>query len=121
MDRWKKKRLARGKRHRRVRKKVLGTPERPRLCVFRSRRHIYAQVIDDFAGQTLASASSLSPGVRDKVKGRNVSGAREVGKLVGKKCVEKKIAGVVFDRGGYEYHGRVRTLADGVREAGVRF
>ena len=121
MNRWEKKRLALAKRHRRVRKKVLGTPERPRLCVFRSQRHIYAQVIDDFAGRTLVSASSLSPEVKSKVNGGNVEGAREVGKLAGKKCVENEIAKVVFDRGGYKYHGRVRTLAEGVREAGVRF
>ena len=113
--------LGRAKRHRRVRKKVVGAPDRPRLSVYRSHKHIYAQVIDDSVGCTLVSASSLSPEFKKKADGGSVAGAREIGKLVGRKCVEKKIAKVVFDRGGYKYHGRIKALADGVREAGVKF
>jgi len=121
LDRWRKKRLARARRHKRARKKVVGTPERPRLCVFRSHKHVYAQVIDDSAGRTLASASSLSPEIKGKADGGKIVGAREVGKLVGKKCADKEITKVVFDRGGYKYHGRVRALAEGAKETGVKF
>ncbi len=106
----------RRRRHRRVRKMVEGTPERPRLSVFRSGKHIYAQVIDDWNRTTLVSASSLSPELKDELKGgAGVAGAAKVGELLGKKCVEKGLSGVVFDRGGYRYHGRVKALADAAR------
>lgn len=106
----------RRRRHRRVRKKVEGTPDRPRLYVFRSNKHIYAQVIDDWSQRTLMSCSSLSPEVRSQIRsGATVEGAAKVGELVGKKCVENGITAVVFDRGGYRFHGRVKALAEAVR------
>ncbi len=105
--------------HRRIRKKVRGTPERPRLAVFRSLRHIYAQVIDDTRGHTLAAASSLEKG--RTANGGNVQGAREVGRLIAERALAKGIRKVVFDRGGYRYHGRVKALADAAREAGLEF
>ena len=109
-------------RHRRVRKKVLGTPECPRLSVFRSLKHIYAQIIDDQNGITLASASTLSPDVRDEIAGSsNIEAAKAVGKAIGKRAMEQNITSVVFDRGGYLYHGKVKALAEAVREAGLRF
>lgn len=108
------------RRHRRVRKKVRGTLERPRLCVFRSLKHIYAQVIDDEGGRTLVAASSLSPEIRT-AKGTKTEVARAVGRLIARKALEKGITRVVFDRGGYQYHGRVRALAEGAREAGLLF
>ena len=110
---------ARAKRHRRVRAKISGTAECPRLNVFRSSKHIYAQLIDDINGVTLASASSLSKDL--DVDGGNKSGAREVGKLIAKNAAEKGISDVVFDRGGYLYHGRVQELAEGAREGGLNF
>ncbi|HEX2195736.1 MAG TPA: 50S ribosomal protein L18 [Actinomycetota bacterium] len=105
------------KRHRRVRKKVVGSPERPRLAVFRSNRHIYAQVIDDVAGRTLAAASSLivSNGGDPKEK------AKAVGRQVAEKAKAAGITRVTFDRGGFRYHGRVQALADGAREGGLEF
>ncbi|PLV55651.1 50S ribosomal protein L18 [Thermotoga sp. SG1] len=110
------------RRHRRVRKKVFGTPERPRLCVFRSNKHIYAQIIDDTIGHTLVSASTLDPELREKLqKTWNIEAAKEVGLLIGKRAIEKGIKKVVFDRGGYKYHGRIKALADGAREAGLEF
>lgn len=110
------------RKHVRVRKKISGTGERPRLCVFRSAKHIYAQVIDDVTGTTLVSASTLDEAVKGKLKYTgNKEAAHEVGKLVGNKAVEKGIKKVVFDRGGYLYHGRVKELADGAREAGLEF
>ena len=116
------KRSARFRRHRRVRKKVSGTPERPRLCVFKSIKHIYAQIIDDENGLTLVSASTLSPDLRDKISGgSNTEAAKAIGELIGKKAVEKDITNVVFDRGGYLYHGRVKALAEAAREAGLSF
>ncbi len=110
---------ARAKRHRRVRAKISGTPECPRLDVFRSSKHIYAQLIDDINGVTLASASSLSK--EFEANGGNKAGAREVGKLIAKNATEKGIKDVVFDRGGYLYHGRVQELAEGAREGGLNF
>jgi len=106
--------------HKRIRRKVRGTEERPRLAVFRSLNHIYAQVIDDRKGHTLAAASSLekSAGVAG---GGNVAGAKEVGKLIAQRAQEKGIKRVVFDRGGYLYHGRVKALAEAAREAGLEF
>jgi large subunit ribosomal protein L18 len=105
--------------HKRIRQRVQGTPERPRLAVFRSVKHIYAQVIDDHAGHTLASASSNEKaGVKN---GGNVAGAKEIGKLVAERAKTKGINKVVFDRGGYLYHGRIKALADAAREAGLEF
>src|SRR5581483_5074928 len=101
--------------HRRIRRKLRGTAERPRLAVFRSITHIYAQVIDDNSGTTLVSASSVDKG--GKSKGGNVAGASEIGKLVAERAKEKGIKSVVFDRGGYQYHGRIKALADAARTA----
>ena len=111
----------REKRHTRVRAKVSGTAERPRLNVFRSVNHIYAQVIDDDAGATLAAASSLDASLRDGKKGGNVDGAKQVGALIAQRAKEKGINTVVFDRGGFKYHGRVKNLADAAREGGLEF
>ncbi len=112
----------RRRRHLRVRKKVFGTPERPRLAVFRSNKHIYAQIIDDTVGHTLVAASTLDRELRDKLqKTWTKEAAREVGKLIGKRALEKGIKKVVFDRGGFKYHGRIKELADGAREAGLEF
>jgi large subunit ribosomal protein L18 len=119
----KEKRLARLRRKKRVRKKVFGTPERPRLSVYRSLKHIYAQVIDDTKGITLVAASTLDPALREQlkeIKGK-IEAARLVGKLVAERALEKGIKKVVFDRGGFKYHGRVKALADGAREAGLEF
>lgn len=115
--------LARKRRHRRVRKHVNGTAERPRLNVFRSLNHIYAQVIDDSRGITLAAASSLEADRKSKeLQGKNrLEQAAIVGKLVAERAQEAGITDVVFDRGGYKYHGRVKALANGSREAGLRF
>ena len=109
-------------RHLRVRKKVVGTAERPRLSVFRSIRHIHAQLIDDSSGQTLMAASSMSEAFRKEggSKERAVEAARRVGTLLGQIASEKGIRSVVFDRNGYLYHGRVRALAEGFKEQGVR-
>ncbi|MDA8216975.1 MAG: 50S ribosomal protein L18 [Chloroflexota bacterium] len=110
------------RRHKRVRKHVYGTPERPRLAVFRSLQHVYAQVIDDTAGVTLAAASTLDPAVREQLDGKTKSAeAQLVGELVAKRAREHGIEQVVFDRGGYQYHGRVKALADAAREAGLSF
>ena len=111
----------RKRRHLRVRKKVFGTPERPRLVVYRSLKHIYAQIIDDTIGHTLVAASSLDKEFPKGKRGSNVEGARIVGELIGKKAIEKGIKKVVFDRGGYKYHGRVKALAEGARAAGLEF
>lgn len=110
------------RKHIRVRKKIKGTAERPRLNVFRSLKHIYAQIIDDTAGNTIVAASTLDAALKGKIKsGGNKEAAREVGKLIGQKALEKGIKRVVFDRGGYLYHGRVKELAEGAREAGLEF
>lgn len=114
-----KKNEIRGRIHKRIRARLAGTTERPRLAIFRSVAHIYAQVIDDTAGKTLASASSLEKG--NAVAGGNVVGAKEIGKLVAERAKEKGVKKVVFDRGGYHYHGRVKALADAAREAGLEF
>ncbi|HWC13955.1 MAG TPA: 50S ribosomal protein L18 [Actinomycetota bacterium] len=105
------------KRHRRVRKKVVGTAERPRLAVYRSNRHIYAQVIDDFAGRTLAAASTLTL----DTKGEPTEQAKAVGKAVADAASAAGITRVTFDRGGFMYHGRVQAVADGAREGGLEF
>ena len=107
------------KRHKRVRAKLSGTPERPRLNVFRSEKNIYAQVIDDVNGVTLASASSLDKAIEGY--GGNIAAATAVGKLVAERAKAKGIETVVFDRGGYLYHGRVKALAEGAREGGLKF
>jgi large subunit ribosomal protein L18 len=105
--------------HKRIRKKISGTPERPRLAVFRSLKHVYAQIIDDAAGRTLASASSSEKGAT--FNGGNIAGAKEVGRLIADRAKEKGVKSVVFDRGGYQYHGRVKALADAAREGGLEF
>jgi large subunit ribosomal protein L18 len=106
----------------RVRKKISGTTERPRLSVYRSLAHMYAQVIDDTTGRTLAHASTLSPELKSALTDLDKKGAaKKVGELVAKKCLEKQITKVVFDRNGLDYHGRVAAVADGAREAGLQF
>lgn len=112
--------LGRERRHRRVRKKVRGTPERPRLSVFRSNKHIYAQVVDDVNGRTVAAASTVAADVRTSPTG-TVDAAKAVGKLIGERARAQGVATVVFDRGGFRYHGRVAGVADGAREAGLEF
>jgi large subunit ribosomal protein L18 len=110
------------RRHLRVRRKVIGDSERPRLCVFRSLRHIYAQIIDDSKGQTLASASSMKLAVEaDEKSSRKLLEAKAVGKAIAENAKDKGITKVRFDRGGYLYHGRVAALADAAREAGLEF
>jgi large subunit ribosomal protein L18 len=112
----------RRRRHHRLRRKVSGTPDRPRLAVFRSLNHIYAQVIDDASGHTLAAASSLDKPLREEKKsGGNIAAAQEVGRLIAERAKEKGVAKVVFDRGGFTYHGRVAKLADAAREGGLEF
>lgn len=111
------------RRKKRIRKRVKGTEERPRLCVYRSLKHMYAQIIDDERGVTLASASTLSPELKSElteIKGK-VEAAKKVGELVAKKALEKGIVKVVFDRNGYKYHGRVKAVAEGARAAGLQF
>ena len=115
-------RAGRLKRHTRVRAKISGTTERPRLCVYRSLLHIYAQVIDDTKGCTLVSASTKDPEIAKDMDGKKKSDQAEmVGLLVAKRALEAGITQVVFDRGGYKYHGRVKTLADGARKGGIKF
>ena len=110
------------KKHLKIRRKINGTSARPRLNVFRSLNHIYAQIIDDSLGKTLVSASTIDPLIKDKIKnGGNKEAAKEVGKLISEKAIEKGIKQVIFDRGGYLYHGRVKELADAAREAGLEF
>lgn len=112
----KKQAIGRTRRRLRIRKKVHGTSERPRLAVFRSAKHIYAQVIDDTQGKTIAHASSVTGGAGNKVES-----AKSVGSALAKACMDKGVEQVVFDRGGYRYHGRVRALAESAREAGLKF
>ena len=107
------------RRHARVRGKISGTPERPRLSVFRSEKNIYAQIIDDVAGNTLCSASTVEKGFEGN--GGNVEAAKKIGETIAKRALEKGIENVVFDRGGYIYHGRVAALAEGAREGGLKF
>lgn len=111
---------ARTRRHRRVRKQIFGEPGRPRLSVFRSSKHIYAQVIDDISASTLAAACTLDPTVRDH-EGTKTEAAKHVGQLLAERAKAAGIDEVMFDRGGYKYHGRVAALADGAREGGLRF
>ena len=108
--------------HARMRKTIVGTPDRPRLCVHRSTKHIRAQVVDDQTGRTLASASSLDGEVKKLIKGGgNIAAAKIVGKAVAERAREKGVEKVVYDRGGYQYHGRVKALAEAAREAGLKF
>ena len=111
---------SRKNRHERVRQKVYGTPERPRLNVYRSGNHIYAQIIDDVAGHTLASASTLDKSL-NLTSTQNKEAAKVIGELIAKRALEKGIQEVVFDRGGFIYHGRIKELAEGAREAGLKF
>lgn len=118
----KERRVARKNRQARVRRKVAGSVERPRLCVFRSSKHIYAQIIEDVTGKTLAAASTVSKGASDSVKYTgNVEAAKVVGKQIAEQALAKDIKQVVFDRNGFLYHGRVKALADAAREAGLTF
>jgi large subunit ribosomal protein L18 len=122
MDRQAKKRVALKKRHLRVRRKVIGTPARPRLAVFRSAGNIYAQVVDDTTGKTLAAASTLQANLRKSLKSTgNIEAAKAVGKEIAVVAVSRGIKEVCFDRGGRKYHGRVKALADAAREAGLAF
>jgi len=115
-------RESRVRRHNRARNRVVGTPERPRLAVFRSSNHIYAQIIDDVSGTTLVAASTLSPELKDVFENSgNTEAAQKVGELIAKKAKEKGLESVVFDRGGNLYHGRVKALAESAREAGLDF
>ena len=115
-------REARKRRHERIRKKVAGTPERPRLSVYRSLDHMYAQIIDDYSKQTVVSASSIDKEFKDKKSHKgNIATAKQVGELIAKKALGKGVKKVVFDRGGYLYHGRVKALAEAAREAGLDF
>jgi large subunit ribosomal protein L18 len=115
-------RVARLRRHGRVRRRVVGTPEQPRLNVFRSLCHIYAQVVDDSQGHTLVSASTIDPEVRAQLDGlAKTEQARVVGKVLAERAVSQGVKSVVFDRGGYKYHGRVKALADAAREGGLEF
>ncbi|MSP24699.1 MAG: 50S ribosomal protein L18 [Myxococcales bacterium] len=111
----------RTKRKLRIRKTVVGTAERPRMSVFRSARHIYAQVIDDLGGVTMAAASTMSPDLRGNLDGNKTASAKKVGALVAEMCKAKSIVKVVFDRNGYRYHGRIKALADAAREGGLEF
>lgn len=116
------KKAARLKRKPRIRKKISGTSERPRLCVFRSSRYVYAQLIDDVAGKTLVSSSSLDKDLKTEIKSAgNAEAATAVGKKIAEKAKKANVTQVVFDRNGYLYHGRVKALADGAREAGLKF
>jgi large subunit ribosomal protein L18 len=114
--------LARLQRHQRIRRSIHGTADRPRLNVFRSLQHIYAQLIDDDLGDTLVAASTVDPDLREQLDGLNKSQqAARVGQLVAQRAISKGVKQVVFDRGGYPYHGRVKALADGAREGGLEF
>lgn len=122
MDKLKAKRAALARRHRRVRGKVSGTAQRPRLCVTRTNAHIYAQIIDDVSGRTLVAASSNDRELKGSLaSGSNVEAAKAVGEAIGRRALEAGISEVVFDRGGRLYHGRVKALADGARSAGLKF
>ena len=115
-------RVARHRRHARVRVKVEGTTSRPRLCVFRSLNHVYAQVVDDSKQHTLASASTLDPELREELEGKAKTGKAElVGSLIAKRVLAKGVKEVSFDRGGYQYHGRVKAVAEAARQAGLKF
>jgi large subunit ribosomal protein L18 len=110
-------------RHKRLRKRISGTPERPRLSVYRSEKHIYAQIIDDTKGVTLVAVSTVEEELRNKLNQKtwNVQAAKEVGKIIAERATAKGIKEIVFDRGGYKYHGRIKALADSARESGLKF
>lgn len=112
---------SREKRHKRIRQKIKGTKTRPRFSVFRSNKHIFLQLIDDVSGKTLISASDLNPPAGGKKKGAKVEVAKEIGKKLAELALEKKIKQVVFDRGGYKYHGRVKAASEGAKEGGLKF
>ena len=115
-------RVARYRKHARIRAKVEGTTSRPRLCVFRSLNHIYAQVIDDAQWHTLTSASTLDPEIKNEADGKTKTGKAELlGSLIAKRALDKGVKQVVFDRGGYKYHGRVKALAEAARKGGMKF
>jgi len=107
--------------HERIRKRLQGSETRPRLCVFRSNKHIYAQIVDESSGRTLVAASTLDADAKGGKTSGNVAAAKVVGKIVAKRAIDKGIQAVLFDRGGYIYHGRVRALAEAAREAGLKF
>jgi len=110
------------RRHHRIRRRLSGSPDRPRLAVFRSHMHIYTQLIDDVSGATLAGASTLSPELRESLKGKSkTERSKEVGKLIAARAAQKGIKQVRFDRGGYRYHGRIKAVAEGAREGGLEF
>ncbi len=113
----------RERRHLRIRKKIKGTPERPRLVVFRSNRHVYAQIVDDVGGRTIVGACGSSKQVAERIKQdkERFAESRAVGEIVAKRAIEKGVKKVVFDRAGYRYHGRIKALADAAREAGLEF
>ncbi|RMD59722.1 MAG: 50S ribosomal protein L18 [Nitrospirae bacterium] len=116
------KRRARFRRHLRIRKKIIGTKERPRLSVYKSNKHIYAQIIDDLTSRTIVSASTLDKDLKEKIKGGcNINNAVEVGTFIAKKALKRGIEKVVFDRSGYIYHGRVKALAEAARKEGLKF
>jgi large subunit ribosomal protein L18 len=116
------KREARKRRHQRLRNKVVGKPDRPRLSVDRSNKHIYAQVIDDFSEKTLASASTVDTEIKDEIEvGSNTDSAKIVGKYIAERALDNGVTEVVFDRGGYDYHGRIKALAEAARENGLEF
>ena len=122
MDHQKEKRRRQLRRRHHVRSKIMGTPERPRLTVFRSSKHIYAQLVDDLSGQTLAAASTITPDVRSSLPyGGNIKGAKMVGKKLAEAAKTKGIQKAAFDRGHYRYHGRIKALADAAREGGLQF
>lgn len=112
---------ARRRRHRRVRKRISGAPDKPRLAVFRSNRHIYAQLIDDTGGRTIAAASTLDPALRSDTAKEGSAAAEVVGKLLAERALEKGVHSAVFDRGGFKFHGRVKALADAARQQGLSF
>lgn len=113
---------ARKRRHRRVRKRISGAPDKPRLAVFRSNRHLYAQLIDDVGGRTIAAASTMEPALRTDLAAHNSSAAAEaVGKLLAERAIQKGVQAVVFDRGGFKFHGRVKALAEAARNQGLSF
>jgi len=122
MDRHSRKTAQRRRRHHRVRRHVNGTPERPRLCVFRSARHMYCQIVDDTSHQCIGGCSTLSPGVREAVKSAGkIDAAAAVGREIARIAQEKGIKAVCFDRAGYKFHGRVKALAEAAREGGLKF
>ncbi len=112
---------ARQRRHRRVRKRVVGTKSRLRLSVFRSNRYLYCQIIDDLDGRTVVAASTLEPAIRERVKSNSIEAAKTLGVTLAERAKAANVAAVVFDRGGYLYHGRLKALADAAREAGLNF